>query len=98
MRSHVFFALISFLFYSAFTLLVRMVPTGDEPYYLLTTHSLVQDRDISIGENHKNRDYRIFYPGLLPGRATVGADGVRVIPAHGMGLSLFLFPFYGFAL
>ena len=71
-----------------------MLPTGDEPYYLLTTHSMVVDRDISIGENHKNRDYRHFYPGILPGRATVGADGVRVIPAQGIGLSFFLVPFY----
>jgi hypothetical protein len=77
---------------------VPSVPTGDEPYYLLTTHSLVVDGDISLGENHKNRDYRIFYPGVLPGRATVGADGVRVVPAQGMGLSLFLVPFYYLAL
>jgi hypothetical protein len=100
-ESRVKIALLFFLFTSALTLSeisVPIAPTGDEPYYLLTTHSLVVDGDISIGENHKNHDYRIFYPGNLLGRATVGADGVRVVPAHGMGLSLFLVPFYYLAL
>ncbi len=94
-------ALFFFLLSASLTLLIispQRIPTGDEPYYLLTTHSLVVDGDLSIGENHKNQEYRLFYPGNLPGRATVGADGVRVVPAHGLGLSLFLVPFYSFAL
>jgi hypothetical protein len=90
-------ALVFLLISGALTLFItspQRVPTGDEPYYLLTTHSLVVDGDVSLGENHRNRDYRLFYPGVLPGRATVGADGIKVLPAHGLGLSLFLVPFY----
>lgn len=100
LRHRASIALVFFLLSASLTLLIispQRVPTGDEPYYLLTTHSLVVDGDISIGENHKNQEYRLFYPGNLPGRATVGADGVRVVPAHGLGLSLFLVPFYSIA-
>ncbi len=100
-RHQLLLTLLFFLLSGSLTVFITSplrVPTGDEPYYLLTTHSLVVDGDISLGENHRNRDYQLFYPGQLPGRATVGADGIRVVPAHGMGLSLFLYPFYWIAL
>ncbi len=38
-----------------------MTFSGDEPNYLLTTHSLLADRDINLENNYRNRDYFHFY-------------------------------------
>lgn len=35
---------------------------GDEPYYLLTAHSIYQDKDINVANNYENQDYFHFYP------------------------------------
>jgi len=36
-------------------------PTGDQPYYLLMTASLVQDGDLDLRNNYERRDYGKFY-------------------------------------
>jgi hypothetical protein len=36
-------------------------PTGDQPYYLLMTASLVQDGDLGLRNNYERRDYGKFY-------------------------------------
>jgi hypothetical protein len=76
----------------------QMPPTGDEPHYLMTAHSLAVDGDISLLNNYRERQYRIFYPGLLAKRTTANFDKTRELPAFGLGLSAFLAPFYWFAL
>lgn len=75
-----------------------MVPTGDEPHYLTTTHSLVIDGDISLLNNYKEQHYRLFYPGLIAKRTTASADKTRELPTFALGLSVFLAPFYALAL
>lgn len=35
--------------------------TGDEPHYLLITHSLMHDHDTNLYNNYNNRDYESFY-------------------------------------
>jgi hypothetical protein len=35
--------------------------TGDEPYYLLTAHSLIHDGDADVSNNLERRDYLPFY-------------------------------------
>lgn len=40
--------------------------TGDEPHYLLLTHSLALDGDLNLLNNFEQRDYRIFYSGAMP--------------------------------
>ena len=35
--------------------------TGDEPHYLLITHSLWHDHDTNLYNNYNNRDYESFY-------------------------------------
>ncbi|HBA84295.1 MAG TPA: hypothetical protein DCZ95_09405 [Verrucomicrobia bacterium] len=39
---------------------------GDEPHYLLLTHSLVMDRDLNLLNNLEEQDYRLFYSGSMP--------------------------------
>ncbi len=36
--------------------------SGDEPHYLLSSHSLFHDQDLNILNNHKDRDFTYFYP------------------------------------
>lgn len=36
-------------------------PTGDQPFYLMDTISLVQDRDLNLRNNYDNRDEDKFY-------------------------------------
>ncbi len=39
----------------------RATTTGDEPHYLLITHSLWHDHDTNLYNNYNNRDYESFY-------------------------------------
>jgi hypothetical protein len=36
--------------------------TGDEPHYLMMTHSLVWDQDLDLGSNYVVRDRQLFSP------------------------------------
>lgn len=90
-----------FLIYSFLVLFVssrKMPPTGDEPHYLVTAHSLAVDGDLYLLNNYKAMDYRIFYPGQLAKRTTLGADRSKELPAFSPGLSFLLTPFYKLAL
>ncbi len=78
--------------------------TGDEPFYIMTTISIVRDRDFDESNNYDARDYDEFYPGdplpsdwdgwpafprtLPPHPATTELDGLHT--KHGIGLSLLI--------
>ncbi len=99
-RAELAFAALIFLFFSVITLTVasrQMVPTGDEPHYLVTAHSLAVDGDLQLLNNYKNQDYRLFYPGGLAKRTTSNFDKSRELPAFGLGPAIFLTPFYWLA-
>jgi len=75
--------------------------TGDEPYYLLTTHSLYEDQDINVANNYLNRDYYHFYsrekyPDLKLGiYARSGKKGNQYIyPINLPGISVLMLPNY----
>jgi hypothetical protein len=76
----------------------KMIPTGDEPHYLIVSHSIVVDHDISMVNNYRALDYKLFYPHRLLKRTTFSGDRKREIPAYGLGVSVFLSPFYWLAL
>jgi len=69
-------------------------PTGDEPHYLVITHSLAMDGDISLLNNYQEQHYRRFYDSILAKRTTASADKKREIPTFGLGMPLFLAPWY----
>ena len=70
---------------------------GDEPHYLVVTHSLVADGDLRIENNHEAGDYQAFYGGVLPMHyVTRGVDDV-VYSIHAPGLPALVAPVYAVA-
>lgn len=74
-----------------------MTFSGDEPHFLIISHSLLQDGDIDLANNYANRDYAKFMlpqvkisPHLAP--RTEGRYSF-----HSPGISLLLLPFYWLA-
>ena len=70
--------------------------SGDEPHYLLITHSLLHDGDFDLANNYAARDYARYLPEratidshTLPGRA----PGSRY-SFHSPGVSILMLPFY----
>lgn len=75
--------------------------SGDEPYYLLTAHSLYQDGDINLAKNYENRDYFRFYPKKLypnfslRAYARFGRKGTDYVwPINQPGVSVLVLPYY----
>jgi len=71
----------------------QLGPGGDEPHYLLITHSLLHDHDLAIKNNYKQRDYQAFFSADLKPHVSIGKDGTRY-PGHPIGLPLLLIPVY----
>ncbi|MEW5957834.1 MAG: hypothetical protein AB1801_08940 [Chloroflexota bacterium] len=68
--------------------------TGDEPHYLLASHSLVADRDFDLANNYDQLDPLNFYFSRDIDRQ-VRLDGAgRQILDHQLGLPLLLAPAY----
>jgi hypothetical protein len=75
--------------------------SGDEPYYLMTTHSLYQDGDINLAKNYTDFDYFHFYPkDLYPhlrlrAYARIGKKGPDYVwPISQPGVSVLMLPYY----
>ena len=69
--------------------------TGDEPFYLLTTQSILQDRDLDLRNQYEARSYERFFDhpdGLW--RQSVPTDGGRLLSPHNPGLSVLVIPGY----
>lgn len=94
------FAVVLFAVYGGLATMTSrtMIPTGDEPHHMIVCHSLVVDHDISMINNYRHLDYRLFYPTTLLKRTTLSPDRKVELPAYGIGISFFLAPFYWFAL
>jgi hypothetical protein len=70
---------------------------GDEPHYLIITHSLLADGDLDIANNHAQRDYRAFFGGdLRPDFLQRGRHG-EIYSIHAPGLPAILLPAYAVA-
>jgi len=68
--------------------------TGDEPHYLIVTHSLLTDGDLELSNNYQEKDFTLFYVGdKIDPHITIGPDG-RAYPSHTIGLSVMLLPAY----
>lgn len=67
--------------------------TGDEPFYLLTTQSLVDDGDIDLRQQYARRSYETFFdhPDGLWRQSVPREDGVVLSP-HNPGLSVLVIP------
>ncbi len=73
-------------------------PDGDEPYYLLVTHSLAFDLDADLGNNYANEDWRRFIERPIePQPGDPRGAGGQVYSRHNLLLPLVLAPFYRLA-
>lgn len=96
--------LLSFIVYNLCTFCIiskGFAYTGDEPYYLLTAHSLYQDQDLNVANNYARNDYfhfypRKYYPDLrLRAYARFGRKGTDyAYPINQPGVSFLILPFY----
>lgn len=87
---------ICFLLLLAVRLQTNQNTTGDEPYYLLADYSMVHDRDLSLANNYKDKNYLGFYNNPIldeQGTANVAPKYVaKAYSSHGNGLPLFILP------
>lgn len=86
-------ALAAFLVYApvAAYLDVAVSTTGDEPYYLLVSLSLLREGDLDLADNFAREDYRPFYWGrLYRGQNTVETPGGRLYSVTYSGLLAWL--------
>ena len=71
--------------------------TGDEPFYLMTTQSLLQDADLDLRQQYDSFAYRAYFDHNEPlWRQSRPLPDGRLLSPHGLGLSVYLLP--GFAL
>src|SRR4051812_12589987 len=65
---------------------------GDEPHYLLTAKSIVDDGSLDLADEYRSRGYASFYPRTLDphGLLTQG----RLNEPHGAGFPLLIAPAY----
>ncbi len=73
-------------------------PDGDEPYYLLLTHSLAEDGDVDLADEYRDKAWRNFTTVPVapqPGDPT-GANG-EIYSRHSALLPLALAPLYRLA-
>lgn len=73
--------------------------TGDEPHYLLVTHSLLRDGDIELSNNYANHDEKAFYDrGFLQPQGNEHRLSLgRIYSHHPLGPSLLFYPGYALA-
>lgn len=71
-------------------------PTGDEPHYLLMTHSLGHEGDLDLTDNMQQKDFQEFYPAaeLDFHHASPPEPGSRMISKHFPLVSLIILPGY----
>jgi len=96
--------IIAFVIYNICTYAIissRFAYSGDEPYYLLTTHSLYQDQDINVADEYKDLSYFNFYPKemypnlRLRAYARFGRKGTDyAYPINQPGISVLMLPYY----
>jgi hypothetical protein len=103
----VLMGLAAFVLYASCAFLLVREETafsGDEPNYLMTTHSLVYDRDINLFNNYLHKDYFHFISEKENPRykLDVYAQEGRRGPGHNYpinlpGISVLMIPFYALA-
>ena len=72
--------------------------SGDEPFYLLTTQSLLSDGDFDLRNQYEARSYESFFdhPEGLWRQSVPKSDDGKLLSPHNPGLSILVIP--GFAL
>lgn len=69
-------------------------PSGDEPNYLVVAHSLVEDHDLDLADDFRDRVYAPFHPAVLSPHYRPGLREGSRYSMHGVGLPLLIAPAY----
>ncbi|MCX7975027.1 MAG: hypothetical protein N3B16_11105 [Candidatus Aminicenantes bacterium] len=95
---------VAFIVYQLTTLVLVLKGvtfSGDEPNYLLITHSLIYDGDINLANNYAQQDYFAFYSREEHPRLKLGIYGRYgkkgkdyIYPINLPGISTLIIPFY----
>jgi hypothetical protein len=67
-------------------------PGGDEPHYLVATQSLLEDHDLQVENNYRQRDYAPYYGGQLDPHYLVPGKNGQIYSVHAPGLSVLVLP------
>jgi hypothetical protein len=69
---------------------------GDEPHYLLISHSVLRDGDLDLANNYSNRDYGryMMFEGKIAPHVVAGADPESRYSFHSPGIAFLMLPFY----
>jgi hypothetical protein len=91
-------AAVAFLLYAgAGARLSAIVPSGDEPHYLIIAQSLLRDRDLRVENNYAGGDYRSYHPNdLSPHYLHRGVDR-EIYSIHAPGLPVVIAPAFAVA-
>ncbi len=91
------FGLAAVLYLAAAWRLSPLLPSGDEPHYLVIAESLLRDGDLRIENNHASRGYLAYVDGeLKPDYLRRGRDR-QVYSIHAPGLPAFIVPAFALA-
>ncbi|MYA07596.1 MAG: hypothetical protein F4060_07100 [Holophagales bacterium] len=70
-------------------------PDGDEPWFLLTTHSIAYDFDVDVANNYRNQDSLAFMPRAIePQPGDPETDDGTIRSRHGAVLQAVMAPAY----
>jgi hypothetical protein len=84
-----------FLFTWTLTMHGKYSASGDEPHYLMITHSLVADHDLDVANNYAEDDGRfVGHEHLEMELHALPARNGHIRPVHGVGIAILLVPIY----
>jgi hypothetical protein len=72
----------------------RAGPQGDEPQYLVMTHSLLSDGDLDLTDEFARAEYLAFFHGRLEPHPSPHSPPGRVYSLHSPGLPALILPAY----
>jgi hypothetical protein len=88
-------AAIVFVFTWSLTTHGKYSVSGDEPHYLMISHSIVADHDLDLANNYANNDGRFFgHPNLEIGLHARRARDGRLLSFGDIGIGIVLAPVY----
>ncbi len=91
------FAVAAALYIGAAWRLSPVLPSGDEPHYLVIAESLLRDGDLRIENNHASRGYLAYVDGeLKPDYLRRGRDR-QIYSIHAPGLPALILPAFALA-
>lgn len=85
-------ALVAMLALIAFIQVRSVVPSGDEPHYLVATQSLIADRDLKVENNYAAGDYLEYFAGRLQPHFLQRSASGEIYSIHAPGVSAVVLP------